>query len=367
MATITKIVRPTGPRYKARIRRDNQPELSRTFKNRSDAVKWAKAQEVEIQRDDSGLTNEAQRHTFADAVKCYRRDILPTKSATTARPYALHLDYWVGRFGHLRLSEITPARIGDARDKLRDEGREPATVARYLATLGAVMTACVKEWHWLAVSPLRGVKKPKVDNGRTRHLSREELTLLLDACRRSESPDLYLVVLLSLTTGARQQELLGLRWKDADLQAGLLHLRVGSENSTKGGIRSAPIAPEALALLKARKEARASKEAAAGKVRNLRDLGLIFPARVTATKPVDLRTPWKTALRRAGIENFRWHDMRHSAASFLAERGASLLEIGAVLGHKSPATTKRYAHLVESHTHDLVREMTAALFGDGER
>ncbi|NCA73075.1 MAG: site-specific integrase, partial [Sphingobacteriia bacterium] len=97
-------------------------------------------------------------------------------------------------------------------------------------------------------------------------------------------------------------------------------------------------------------------------VRALRDPGLIFPSRVTTTKPVDLRTPWETALKRAGIERFRWHDMRHSAASFLAANGASLLEIGAVLGHKSPATTKRYAHLTEQHTHDLVRAMTADLF-----
>jgi integrase len=362
MATITKIVRPAGPVYKARIRRDNEPELSRTFKNRSDAVKWAKAQEVDIQRDDAGLTNEAQRHTFADAVKRYRADILPTLSPTTARPYALHLDYWGERFGRLRLIEITAVRIAAARDELTDEGRAPATVARYLATLGSVMKACVKRWHWITANPLRQIEKPKEDNGGTRFLTREELPRLLDACRQSESPDLYLAVLLSLTTGARQQELLGMRWKDADLQAGLLHLRVGNETATKGGIRSVPIAPEALELLKARKAERDRKDEQAGKVRALRDPGLIFPSRVTTTKPVDLRTPWETALKRAGIERFRWHDMRHSAASFLAAHGASLLEIGAVLGHKSPATTKRYAHLTEQHAHDLVRAMTADLF-----
>lgn len=359
MATITKIIRPAGPVYKARIRRDNHPELSRTFKNRSDAAKWAKAREVEIQRDDSGLSTEAQRHTFAEAVGRYRREILPKKSPTTARPYGFHLDYWSGRFGHLRLCEITPARIATARDELTGEGRAPATVARYLATLASVMTACVKSWHWLAANPLRQVEKPGEGNQGTRFLTLAELPRLLAAARQSESPDLYLAVLLSLTTGARQQELLGLRWANVDLSAGLLHLRVGSETTTKGGARSVPIAPEALALLRVRKDAQA------GKVRPLRDPGLVFPSRVTVSKPVDLRTPWETCLKRAGIEGFRWHDMRHSAASFLAARGATLLEIGAVLGHTSPATTKRYAHLTEQHSHDVVRAMNAALFTEG--
>ena len=71
-----------------------------------------------------------------------------------------------------------------------------------------------------------------------------------------------------------------------------------------------------------------------------------------------------TALRRAGIENFRWHDLRHSAASFLAKNGASLIEIGAVLGHKSANTTKRYSHLTEQHTHALVRGMSDKLLGN---
>jgi integrase len=104
-----------------------------------------------------------------------------------------------------------------------------------------------------------------------------------------------------------------------------------AETTTKGGARSLAIVPEALTLLQARREAHQG-----GKVAALRPSGLVFPSKVTASKPVSLRTPWETALKRAGIDGFRWHDMRHSAAGFLAKDGASLVEIGAVLAGKLP-------------------------------
>lgn len=102
----------------------------------------------------------------------------------------------------------------------------------------------------------------------------------------------------------------------------------------------------------------------AGKVAPLRPAGLVFPSRVTATWPVSLRTPWETALKRASIEDFRWHDLRHSAASVLAKGGAGLLEIGAVIRHKPANTTKWYAHLTEQHLADLVHGLGARLLGN---
>lgn len=362
MATITKLTRPSGVVYKARVRRQGQTgEITKTFKNRSDAQKWARRLETGIDRDDTGLTNEAQRHTLNEAIDRYRAEVLPTLRPDTARMYAQHLMYWSGELGHLRLSELTAVKIAAHRDELAAAGKAPATQNRYLASLAAVLTACMKRWHWLTASPMRQVAKPSENNGGTRFLTEDELQRLLTACRESVSPDLYLAFLLSITTGGRQGEILGLRWKDVDLEAGVLHLRVDSETVTKGAARSVPIAAPALPLLQARRDAHRQ-----GKITRLRDTGLVFPSRVSTNKPVALRTPWETALKRAGITNFRWHDLRHSAASFLAKNGASLLEIGAVLGHRSANTTKRYAHLTEQHTHELVRGMADKLLGGGK-
>lgn len=361
MATIEKVARQSGVVYKAKVRRDGHPTVCKTFKTRSLAERWARKLETGIDADDSGLTHEAQKHTLAEAIGQYRADILPTLRPETARKYAQHLDLWDSQLGHLRLSEIEPRKIAPVRDTLIGAGKAPATVNRYLATLAAVLTACVKRWHWLAVSPMRQVQKPSEHNGGTRFLSEPELQRLLAACRESASPDLYLAVLLSISTGARQGEILGLRWQDLDLAASTMTVRADAETRTKGGVRSLPIAPEAVGLLKTRQEAREKARKGADKVRPLRDAGLVFPSRVSTNQPVALRTPWETALKRAGIEHFRWHDLRHSAASFLAKSGASLLEIGAALGHRSANTTKRYSHLTEKHTHDLLRGMADRL------
>jgi integrase len=81
-------------------------------------------------------------------------------------------------------------------------------------------------------------------------------------------------------------------------------------------------------------------------------------------QPVDIRTAWENALKKAGIEDFRFHDLRHSAASYLAMNGASLAEIAEVLGHKTLQMVKRYAHLSEAHTHSIVSKMNERIFGD---
>jgi integrase len=352
MATVEKVQRREGTVYKAKVRRQGHETVCKSFKTRSDAERWARKLEAGIDRDDAGLTNEGQKHTLADAIARYRAEVLPDLRPETARKYEQHLAFWGPKLGHLRLSELAPAKIAETRDELTAAGKAPATVNRHLATLAAVLTACMKRWHWLTASPMRQVQKPTERNHGTRFLSEPELARLLDACRQSESADLYLAVLLSITTGARAGEILGLRWSDLDLTAGTMVVRADAETTTKGGARSLPIVAEALGLLPARRDAERQ-----GKVTPLYDAGLVFPSRVTRSKPVSLRTPWETALRRAGIESFRWHDLRHSAASLLAKGGASLLEIGAVLGHKSANTTKRYSHLTEKRTHDLVRGM----------
>ena len=94
------------------------------------------------------------------------------------------------------------------------------------------------------------------------------------------------------------------------------------------------------------------------------DSELVFPGRTRNPKPVDLRTPFETALKRAGIEDFRWHDLRHTAASYLAMGGASLAEIAEILGHKTLAMVKRYAHLSDSHVAGVVERMNAKFLGD---
>jgi integrase len=95
------------------------------------------------------------------------------------------------------------------------------------------------------------------------------------------------------------------------------------------------------------------------KIRRL-DTTLVFPSR-TGKKPLGIRVAWDYASKRAGVTNFRFHDLRHSAASYLTMHGATLAEIAEVLGHKTLTMVKRYSHLTEAHTRSVVERMNRAV------
>jgi integrase len=226
--------------------------------------------------------------------------------------------------------------------------RSPPTVNRYLAALSHACGVAVKEWGWLEENPLRKVSKLKESRGRTRFLLDDERAQLLKACQQSDNAYLYPIVVIALSTGMRKSEILNLKWQDIDLDKGAIIL-----HETKNGERRrVPLQHIALENIKQH-----------GKVRNLK-CDYVFPSHKTC-QPIDIRAPWEKALKDAQIENFRFHDLRHSAASYLAMNGASLAEVAEVLGHKTLQMVKRYAHLSEAHTSAVVSRMNERIFGDG--
>jgi len=221
---------------------------------------------------------------------------------------------------------------------------------RYLAALSHAFTIAIKERGWLESNPTLRITKPKEPRGRVRFLSDEERTRLLAAAKESSNGYLYLVIVLCLSTGGRKMEILGLQWKDVDLEKGVITLHETKNNER----RVLPIAGLALELL---------KQHAANADRSIGTERLVFPSILHPTQPMDVRTPFATALKKAEVKDFRFHDLRHSAASYLAMNGASLAEIAEVLGHKTLQMVKRYAHLSEAHTARVVAKMNEKIFG----
>ena len=228
----------------------------------------------------------------------------------------------------------------------------PATVERYMAALSHALNIAMKDWEWLEDTPMRRVSKSKEPRGRERFLSDDERRALLTACLGSSSRWLYTVVVLALSTGMRSGEIMGVRWPQVDTPRGRLLL----QDTKNGASRAVPLSGMALGLV---------QEAA--KVRRI-DTDLVFfgnePTRPgDAIKAVDLKKPWATAIRKAQLVDFRFHDLRHSAASYLAMNGASTIEIAAILGHKTLQMVKRYSHLSNSHTAQIVSAMNESVFG----
>lgn len=188
-------------------------------------------------------------------------------------------------------------------------------------------------------NPCARVVRPKEPRGRVRFLDEDERHRLLTACQASRKRRLYPFVVLALCTGARRGELLGLRWYDVDLDRGVAIVH-HSKNGDRRGLAITGLAAQVLEQW-----------------RTCRRTGcdLVFHNR--HGKPTFPRHAWMEALAAAEVGDFRFHDLRHSFASYLAMSGATLAELAEAMGHKTLAMVKRYAHLTEGHTKRVIARM----------
>lgn len=337
--------------YKVLVRLKGYPTQTATFERKTDAKKWASQTETAIREGRHFKTTEAKKHTLSDVVERYIKYVLPLKPKSK-RTQETQLEWWQKELGPYTLADVTPALIAECRDKLlqettyRGSKRNPATVVRYIAALSHAFTIAVNEWGWLEDNPIRKVKKPIESRGRVRFLSDEERTKLLEECKQAKNVMLYPVVVLAISTGMRSSEIMNLTWSDVDMHRNCIIL----QETKNGERRNVPLVGHALGILKELK-----------KLHRL-DTKLIFPGN-DHMKPACLRKSWDAALKNAGIQDFRFHDLRHSAASYLAMNGATLAEISEVLGHKTLQMVKRYAHLSEQHTSKVVAAMNEKIFG----
>ncbi len=354
MATIQERKSSDGKtKYRVIVRLKGCSPQSATFDRKTDAKKWAQDTESAIRDGRHFKTVEAKKHTLTEMVDRYIENVLPLKLKSTKQGQDSQLEWWKEELGYRLLADVTPALISECRDKLlaqntcRGTKRSPSTVVRYMAAISHVFSTAVNEWGWVEYNPVSKVKRPKEPRGRVRFLDDEERTKLLDACKESVNPFLYVIVVLAITTGMRQGEILGLKWKDVDLvrSCAVLH------ETKNGERRTVPIPQFAAQFL-----------IELSKVRRI-DTPLVFPGKKDPLKPIDIRNMWDDAVAKAKLEDFRFHDLRHTTASYLAMNGATLAEIAEVLGHKTLQMVKRYAHLSDAHTAGVVERMSSKVFG----
>ena len=369
MAIIRELTAKDGtPRYKVEIRLKGNPKQYATFKRKTDAKKWIASTESAMRENRHFKTAEAKKHTLADAIDKYSSTILTTrytvKEQRNRRPI---LAWWKNEIGYCVMADLTTATFAECRDKLAQKTNNSGkafsadSIKKYFGVIKSVLKACVIDWLWLEQSPLRDnrVELPELPQGRIRFLDDDERERLLTACKVSNNPLLYPAFVLALSTGMRQGETMNLYWKEPakppiETAWGVVNLEqncIVLHETKNGSKRRVPLIGLALALLKNH-----------AKVRRL-DTLLLFPSTKDAQKPIDLKSAWLVALKRAEIDNFRWHDIRHTTASYLAMNGASLAEIAEVLGHKTLAMVKRYAHLSDGHVSNVVASMNAKIFG----
>jgi integrase len=226
--------------------------------------------------------------------------------------------------GNLMLDEITLDVInGIKAERLKTASK--STVNRYLALVRAILLRSRDEWEWLDKAPK--VKLFKERLGRERSITVDQAATLLGELPEHQRD----VVVFALATGLRQSNALDLEWSHVDLEAG--HTWVGADQSKNGKPIAVPLNATALEVLR-------------------RQLGK-HPVRVFtyAGKPLGSANTlaWRKALKRAGIENFRWHDLRHTWASWHRQAGTPTHELQRLGGWRSSVMVERYAHLTPDH------------------
>lgn len=346
-----------GIRYRVKVRLKGFPPQTATFERLTDAKRWAQQTEAAIREGRHFKTSEAKKRTLSELIDRYIREVLPRKPKSEKKQ-AAQLLWWKGQLGAYALADVTPAMIAQKRDELakgitcRGKQRSPATVVRYLSALSHALSIAVREWGWLDDSPMRKVTKLKEPRGRDRFLSKEELDRLLKACKNSSNPHLFPMILLLVSTGMRYGEAASLTWSAVCLQ----QRRVTLRETKNGEIRVVPLGSQIAQVL-----------ADLEKKRRI-DTLLVFPPRVSlkVQSRIDIRHSWLTALQIAGIKEFRIHDLRHTAASYLTMSGCSLTEVADILGHKSLSQVKRYSHLSDSHKNHVIQKMNEMLLSSDQ-
>ncbi|MEQ1845347.1 MAG: tyrosine-type recombinase/integrase [Nitrospira sp.] len=276
-------------------------------------------------------TLEEKTRTFDELMERYLTEHAARKSQP--RHYRGYAKSLTAFFGGRTLAEITPKLIVEYKNRRYAAGLKPASINRELANLKKAFNLAVREWEWCRENPVSKVSMERENNKRDRWLSFEEEAQLLQAC----APWLHDLVTFALHTGMRMGEILELSWQGVDF----IRRTVMVFRSKNGERRTIPVNETVLYLIKQKAKGRHLSL-----IKQVDVSGdFVFSSKTgTALESGHLRRAFRLALSKAKIEDFHFHDLRHTFATRLVQAGVDIYKVQRLLGHKSPIMTQRYAH-----------------------
>jgi integrase len=367
MAEIRERKRKNGEiSYTVIIRIKGNPIITKTFKRKTDAKEWANRTESEIRENINFPKRKAQKLTVSEIINKFIDLKLDKYKPKMQKEFTKALNWYKKEIGSLYLSSVTTAKLVECREKLSKKNKEvptkngkvitkdktlaPATINHYMACLGTVFTYCVADLEILDINPMTKVKKVKANNARKRFLEIEEISKLLQTCLNTDY-ELFLCVLIAISTGARKSEILKLTWGMVDFKQKILRF----SNTKNGDDRDTPISGLLYDELQTFKKQ--------NKVHRLKN-DYIF--RTSDGKPKEslIGKLFPKVVNKCGITNFRFHDLRHTAASWLAMNGTSQPVLQEILGHKTPAMTSRYKHFMSEYKRPAIDKLADVAFSE---
>jgi integrase len=298
----------------------------------------------------------AIKRSYAEAAMRFMDEFLPTLKPESSRRYQSNLKMLNGHFSGLSLDQITPATVKAyiaARKRSGSAAKLPkggvntqkgraistTTIKRDIACLGSILTRCV-EWGWLEANPLHRIGKLglKESEERMRYLSKDEAAALIGAV----SGTMQAIIIFTLETGCRKEEVLSLKWRQVDL----LRMEIRLTETKSGKPRVIPLSDRAAAQISAQP----------------RHITEPWVFHREGQRWTTIRGGFSGAMKRAKIEGFTFHDLRHTFASWAVQglhewqsEPMDLYRLSKWLGHSTPRMTQRYAHLEVTDLHRAIK------------
>ena len=280
--------------------------------------------------------DEGNRKTFREMADKYMSEYAVKKAPKSMLRDTISLKHLLPVFGDKYLNQITPAQLVAYKTKRRNEGASASSLNKELAFAKHAFNLAIREWEWIRDNPFTRISMEKLPIQRVRYLTEDEFEKLYQACNDRLKP----IVLFAVNTGVRQDNILSLTWESMDLHRGVFTLPY-TKNGERLGLPMNNTVKELLTEL--------------NKVRHING-GCVFSSTVGTKLDASKVDKWfRHALKVAGIMDFRFHDLRHTFASWLVQRGVNLYEVQRLLGHKTIAMTMRYAHLSPQNLQDSVK------------
>jgi len=331
-AIVVATFRKRGNRWQVQVRRRDHPSITKTFANRSDAERWSRRIEREL---DLGETIQSPRHElsrirFKDLLCRYASEVSPSHKGHEAERYRLQ-SISKRPIGQLSLAQLQPKHFSDYRDE-RLKVVALSSVVREFQLMKAAFEWAKRDLGLLVSSEaVSSIKLPKVRDARNRRPSDVELTALRLACSH---PSLWPIITIAIETGMRRSEIVAMRWEDINWVTNTLHI----PTAKNGHPRTIPLTPKATRILEGL---------------NKSDVQ-VFPISGNA-----VRLAWVRLKKRAGVNDLRFHDLRHEAVSRFFELGLSIAEVALISGHRDARMLFRYTHLRAETVSERLRELSS--------
>ncbi|MCX5806596.1 MAG: site-specific integrase [Proteobacteria bacterium] len=290
------------------------------------AVEFLTEKKFNVQRGIEPEVIQNINYTFKELVVEYLKWCERQRSFDSKKIFIKQL---LDAFGHMPLKNFNTMMVEQFQTDRIQKGNKPATVNRLVATLKHSFTKAY-DWNMITETILKKVRKVKLleeNNRRLRYLSKEECQALVNACDAHLKP----IVITALNSGCRKEEILSLKWDQIDMKHGFILLDI----TKNGERREIPI----------NGTLRTTFEALPRRL----DGGYVFFDPKNGARYQEVKRSFATALRKTGIRDFHFHDLRHTFASHLVMAGIDLTTVSRLLGHKSLAMTLRYSHLSPQH------------------